>query len=263
MGTGSFGGGSSGALGRGGSGARFSYGGWTDSATGSSMATFFGNRGGDGPRPGLDAARDLVRDTFAQRGVSEYLYKMISSTAVQGMFEELFTLSVLLLQGRDWTAIIKRYGVSDQAGCLAELAAKIKTLHGEKEALEAFREVAGGALDDVLLAAIGDNDDLYLDGNASELLSAIEKYGAKIFASLSGYYFGSVLNRAAVREIPPLSDEEKLMIERATQERADFIIDRFRYTHMGKNQTTYRQMLQIFEKNEEWFCDKLRERIQV
>jgi hypothetical protein len=262
MGTGRFAGSSSGALGRGSSGARYSSGSTSAVAPGSSMALFFGPAGGGNTQaPAANVAGAVVRDTFAQRGVSEYIYKMISSPAVQGMFEELFTLSVLLMQNKMWDAITERYGIPDQPGCLAELSTAIKRNLGAKEPLEAFREVAGISLDDVLLAAIGEDDDIFLDGRADDVLTAAQKHGTKIFGSLSGYYLGSVLNRAAIREVPPLSDQQKISIQVASQERADFIIRRFERTYMGKEQTTYRRMLSTFQNNEDWFRDKLREEI--
>src|SRR5262249_13476795 len=127
MGTGSFGGGSSGALGRSGSGARFAMGPGSSDATGSTGAEFFAGRSGGQTRsPSMASARALVRETFAQRGVSDYVVKMISSPAVRGCFEELFRAGVLLTQQRSWETIANQYGVRDRPGCLGDLATVIK-----------------------------------------------------------------------------------------------------------------------------------------
>lgn len=263
MGTGSFGGGSSGALGRSSSGARFAVGPGSSDATGSTGAEFFAGRSGAQTKsPSMASARALVRETFAQRGVADYVVKMISSPAVRGCFEELFLVGVLLTQQRSWEAIAQRYGVRDRPGCLGDVATVIKRKHGEGEPIEAFREIAAASVDDVLLSAVGDNDDIYLDGRADDVFSAMKKFGAKTFASLAGYYFGSVLYRATVRELPALNEREKEMIQLATQERADFIIAKFRHAFLGKEQTTYRQLLEVFSEKHDWFCDKLRESIE-
>lgn len=263
MGTGSFGGGSSGALGRSGSGARFAVGPGSPDTTGTTGAEFFAGRsGGRTEGPSMASARALVRETFAQRGVADYVVKMISSPAVRGCFEEMFLVAVLLTRQRSWEAIAHRYGVRDGPGCLGDLATVIKRKHGNGEPIEAFREIAAASVDDVLLSAVGENDDIYLDGRAEDVFSAMKKYGARVFASLSGYYFGSVLYRATVRELPALNEREKEMIQRATQERADFIIDKFGRAFVGKEQRTYRQLLEIFSEKQDWFCDKLREGIE-
>ena len=258
MGTGSFGGGSSGALGRSGSGARLSVGPISSATEHTTGRDFFASRGrADGPS--MDSARALVRGTFAQRGVGDYMLKMVSSPAVRGCFEELFLVNVLLTQVQKWETIARQYGVRDAPGCLADLATAIKRKHVDSRSIEAYREIADASVDDVLMAAVGEDDDIYLDGRAEEVLSAIKKSGPKIFRSLAGYYLGSVLNRAAVRELPALDEREKGMIQRATQERADFVIKKFEYAFAGKNQTTHRQLLKTFSENPDWFCNKLRQ----
>lgn len=260
MGTGSFGGGSSGALGRSGSGARFAVGTASSSRAGTTGQEFFASRGQDGiGSPSIASAGALVRETFAQRGVGDYMVKMVSSPAVRGCFEELFIVGVLLTQQQSWEAIERKYAVRDGAGCLANLATAIKRKHVGEDTIEAFREIAATSVDDVLLAAVGEEDDVYLDGRADDVFSAIRKSGAKVFASLSGYFFGSVLYRAAVRELPALNEREKEKLRHATQERADFIIAKFGHAFAGKGQTTHRQLLKTFSEHQDWFRDKLRE----
>jgi len=258
MGTGSFGGGSSGALGRTGSGARFSVDSGSSAAEHTTGKDFFASRG-RADVPSMASARALVRETFAQRGVGDYMFKMISSPAVRGCFEELFLVSVLLTQQQSWGAIARQYGVRDGPGCLADLATAIKRKHIDSGSMEAFREIAGASVDDVLLAAVGEDDDIYLDGRAEDVFSAIKKFGLKIFRSLAGYYLGSALYRAAIRELPALDERQKEAIQRATQERADFIITKFEFAFAGKDQTTHRQLLKTFSENPDWFANKLRQ----
>jgi len=262
MGTGSFGGGSSGALGRSGSGARFAIGTGSPGTTGTAGSDFFADRNrGRAKGPSPESACALVRETFAQRGVGDYMVKMVSSPAVRGCFEEMFLVGVLLTE-RSWEAIARQYGIRDGPGCLADLATAIKGKHVNAEPIEAFREIAGASVVDVLLAAVGEDDDIYLDGRAEDVLSAMKKFGGKVFASLSGHYLGSVLYRAAVRELPALDEQQKETIGQATQERADFIVDKFRYAFAGKEQTTYRQLLRTLSEEQDWFRDKLREVIE-
>jgi hypothetical protein len=254
MGTGSFGGGSSGALGHGSSGAQ----GASAPRTGKGSSGFFSVQTG-GRSPTMDSARLLLRDTFAQRRVGDYMTKMIASSAVGGCFEELFLVAGLLTEQKGWPAIAKDYGVRDGPGCLNELSTAIKRKHISAEPIEAFREIAAAAVDDIMLAAIGENDDLYLDGRASDVFAAINKSGDKVFASLSGHFFGSVLFRAATRELPALSGPEKVIMRKAAQERADFIIAKFEEAFFDKEQIRHRQLLQVLIEKGEWFRDKLRE----
>lgn len=260
MGTGSFGGGGSGALGRSGSGAGLALR-PRSLGTADAAGDFFAGR--NAPQgPTMASARALVRDTFAQRRVGDYMAKMVSSPAVRGCFEEMFLLSVLLTRQRSWAAIERDYGVRDAPGCLADLATVIKRKHIGGEAIEAFREIAAAAVDDVLLAAVGNDDDVYLDGRADEVFSAVKKFGEKVFASLSGRYLGSVLRRAVIRELPALDEREKGTIGEATQERVNFIITKFEYTFVGKGQTTHRQLLKILSEKDDWFRGKLQEGIE-
>lgn len=264
MGTGSFGGGSSGALGRASSGARLCTDPPTNAKEKTPASEFFGSRG-TSAGPSIGSARTVVREAFAQRGVADYMTKMVSSAAVRGCFEELFLVGVLLRQQQNWGTIENQYGVRDGPGCLADLATAIKRKHIDSRSSEAFREIAGAAVADVLMAAVGEDDDVYLDGRAKHVFAAIRKHGEEIFASLSGYYLGSVLYRAATRELPALDEGQKIVLHQAAQERADFLIAKFKYSFLGKTleekQITYRQLLKIFSENAEWFQDKLRQEV--
>jgi hypothetical protein len=261
VGTGSFGGGGSGALGRGGSGARFSVSSTSGANEDGTVKDFFGTRGRVAG-PDIVSARALVRETFAQRRVGDYVVKMVSSEAVKGCFEELFIVGVLLTQQQNWATVAQQYGVKDRPGCLADLATAVKRKHLDASSMEAFREIASASVDDLLLASVGEDDDIYLDGKADDVFAAVRRSGAKIFASLAGHYFGSVLYRAMLRELPALEPREKNKILEAAQERADFIINKFKYTFAGKDQTTHRQLLKTFSEKPDWFQTKLRQDIE-
>jgi hypothetical protein len=267
MGTGSFSGGGSGALGRASSGASASSGPPRkpkDKKDKTPSSEFFRNNGSS-EAPSLESAGAVVRDTFAQRGVGDYMTNVVSSPAVRGCFEELFLVSVLLRQEQKWDTIKDQYGVRDAPGCLADLATTIKRKHIDSRSSEAFREIAGAAVADVLLAAVGEDDDVYLDGRAKDVFASVRKHGDKIFRSLAGYYFGSVLYRAALRELPALDEGQKVALQKATQQRADFLIAKFAHSFLGKTvdekQTTYRQMLKVFSDNPDWFQENLRREI--
>jgi len=264
MGTGSFGGGSSGALGRASSGARYASEPVLTTKEKTPSSTFFRSHGtSDGPS--VDSASAVARETFAQRGVGDYMTKMVSSTAVRGCFEELFLVGVLLRQQQNWATIEKQYAVRDAPGCLADLATMITRKHVDSRSSEAFREIAEAAVTDVLLAVVGEDDDVYLDGRGKDVFAAVAKYGAKVFASLAGYYLGSVLYRAAARELPALDEGQKLALQQATQKRADFLIAKFGHAFLSKTvdekQTTYRQLLKVFSDNPDWFQENLRREI--
>jgi hypothetical protein len=264
MGTGSFSGGGSGALGRASSGAPASSDPPRKPKDKTPSSEFFRNNGSS-EAPSVDSAGAVVRDTFARRGVGDYMTKMVSSPAVRGCFEELFLVSVLLRQEQNWDTIKDQYGVRDAPGCLADLATTIKRKHIDSRSSEAFREIAGAAVADILMAAVGEDDDVYLDGRAKDVFAAVRKHGDKIFRSLAGYDFGSVLYRAALRELPALNEGQKLALQKATQQRADFLIAKFAHSFLGKTvdekQTTYRQMLKVFSDNPDWFQENLRREI--
>ena len=184
MGTGSFSGGGSGALGRASSGASASSGPPRkpkDKKDKTPSSEFFRNNGSS-EAPSVDSAGAVVRDTFAQRGVGDYMTKMVSSPAVRGCFEELFLVSVLLRQEQNWDTIKDQYGVRDAPGCLADLATTIKRKHIDNRSSEAFREIAGAAVADILLAAVGEDDDVYLDGRAKDVFAAVRNMATRSFA---------------------------------------------------------------------------------
>ena len=151
---------------------------------------------------------------------------------------------------------MRAYNVPDGPGCLAELASAVIAKHAT-EGIEAYREVAGSAVLDVLLAAVGDDDDLFLEGDAVAVLAKIDP---RVFSTLSGHFIGSVMHRALLRELPPLDEREAPVLRDAAQERADFIIDRLEDKFKG-TQALHRQMLKLAAENEDWFEAKLRQEI--
>jgi hypothetical protein len=113
-----------------------------------------------------------------------------------------------------------------------------------------------------MLAAIRNNDELFLTGDAKAVFAAVKP---EVFKSLSGHFFGSVIHRVALRELPPLQEEEALVVRPAAQQRADFIIHAFERawlnTQSGGRQVTHRQFLDVVADKGEWFEGKLREEI--
>jgi len=149
---------------------------------------------------------------------------------------------------------------------LPERLAVCQVHNSQKNAVggtEPQREIAAGATLDVLLAAIGNSDELFLTGDAKAVFAAIKP---EVFQSLSGHFLGSVIHRAALPEIPPLQEEEALVVRPAAQLRADFVIHAFERAWLNSQldgrQVTHRQLLKIVAEKEEWFEGKLREEIE-
>jgi hypothetical protein len=259
MGTGSFGNGGSGALGRSGSGAATRF--RSATSTEAKGGDFFGWRSKSGAAPSPVLAGQLLRETFAQRNVARFVAGIVTSPQVRGCYEDLFRLSVLLVQQRSWDAIQREYGVPGTPGCLAELHDALVQKHAIG-GTEPQREIAGAATLDFLLAAIGNNDELFLTGDAKAIFAAIKP---AVFKSLSGHFVGSVVNRAAERELPPLQEEESLIMRPAVQQRTDFIIHAFERawlnTQSDGRQVTHRQFLEVAADKGDWLEGKLREEI--
>lgn len=255
MGTGRFGNGGSGALGRAGSGSGSlrSRGGQGAAAV-AGGADFFAWKAKAGGKPNADLAGELVRATFAQRNVASYIHAMLASEAVRGCYEELFILSVLLVQQRSWPALECEYNVPDQPGCLSDLVEAIAAKHSNSR-IEAHREVASSAVLDVLTAAVRGDDDIFLDGNAAAVFAKVD---SRVFQTLSGHFLGAVLHRALLRDLPSLDEREAPLVRSAVQERANFIIASFEKQYK-KNQVTHRNLLQIVADSGDWFETKLRQ----
>lgn len=271
MGTGSFGGAGSGALGRAGSGAG---GGRPEKdkrkrkKTGAKKGSTEGKRGAgsillgwrtpDTPAPSFDDARELVRDTLATRNVAGFVFDVLTSAPVRKCYEELFNLSVLLGQQRDWTSVKEQYGVPDQPGCLSALADAVVARHGA-EGTEIQRELASTAVLEVLVTAVGQDDDLFMEATADQVFDAIDR---DVFRSLSGHYLGAVLGHELEREVPPLLQAERQVVRQAAQERADYLIRSFEGRYRGQEQFTHKRLLAIAADERAWVEDKLRKEIE-
>lgn len=270
MGTGSFGGAGSGALGRAGSGAGGGLprpkrkGGSKGGKTG-------GKKGGAGPgsivldwrtpgrpAPTFDDARELVRDTLATRNVAGFVFDVLTSAPVRECYEELFNLSVLLGQQRDWASIQDEYGVPDQPGCLNALADAVVARHSAG-GTEIQRELASTAVLDVLVTAMRQDDDLFMEATAGEVFDKIDR---SVFQSLSGHYLGSVLRHELEREVPPLLQAERQIVRQAAQERADYLIRSFEGRYRGQEQFTHKRLLAIAAEQRSWVEDRLRKEIE-
>jgi len=259
MGTGSFGSGGSGAAGRAGSGSRVFF----RQAVGSRpTGGFFSWRDKPSETPSFEAARELLRYTFSHRNVATFVQGMAASDQIRGCYEELFRFSALIKERPKWASVEREYGVASRAGCLADVGEAITSRHAVRGS-EAHREVARSAVLDVLLALVQDDDEIFLHGDATEVFAKLKP---EVLASLSGYFLGSLLHRAALRELPTLQEEEGLMVRGAAQERADFIIDAFKRAWIekdgDKNQVTYRDLFRVIAEKKDWFENKLREEIE-
>jgi hypothetical protein len=252
VGTGRFGGGGSGALGRAGSGAGGGRAG--GSQVGSDFFKWKATRGVN-PDPAL--ARELIRTTLAQRNVATYVYTLTTSDSVKGCYDDLVRFASLLGEAKEWAEVMRVFGVADSPGCLAELLSTIEGRNARSE-IEAHREVAGSAVLDVLTAAVRGDEDVLLDGDAKAVLGKLDP---DVLARLSGHYFGSVLHRAMLRELPALDEREGPILRDAIQERADYIIENFR-EHFKKEGVHHRDLLRVISENQSWFENQLRQEIE-
>ncbi|MEK2602923.1 hypothetical protein [Burkholderia arboris] len=202
-----------------------------------------------------------MRDTFAQRNVASLVHQAVASEQMRGCYEELFNLAVLLRQQRDWGAIEREYGVPGDMGCLSSIAEAIASKHAVG-GREIHREVARSAVLDVLLAAVGGDDDVYLDGDAAAVFESVGN-NQRVFDSLSSHFLASVLNRLLLRELPTLNTLEADAVRGAATQRANMIIGSFernwQYTQDGEKQLSHKQLLRTIAEKNEWFENKLRE----
>jgi hypothetical protein len=256
MGTGRFGSGGSGALGRTGSGSGSARKGAAGIAgPGGEFLAWKSTRRAT-PDPALSP--ELVRATLAQRNVASYTFDLCTSDAVQGCYDDLVRIAALLTDSPDWDAVARAFNVPGTPGCLAELLNKIESRNATS-VIEAHREVAGSAVFDVLTAAVGDDEDVFLDGDAETVL---RKLDMQVLARLSGHYFGSVLHRSLLRDLPTLDEQEAPVIRDAIQARADYIIDNFKNRFMIDGVIHHRDLLRIISENQSWFESQLRQVIE-
>jgi hypothetical protein len=254
MGTGRFGAGGSGALGRGGSGARVARSSGASSVEGDGGNPFFTWRGKPGAAPAAGLARDLVRDTFAQRNVASYTYDLITSASVKGCYADLAQLSSLLAKNEGWSPVEEAFGIGHGLGCLADLLSAIETRNSSSP-IEAHREVAAGAVLDVLSALVGDDEGILLDGDARGVLAALDK---SVLDSLSSQFLGTALHRALLRELPALVEREGPVVREAMRERADFIVANFE-ADMKKGSISHRDLIEVIAEHQDWFESHLRQ----
>lgn len=243
MGTGSYGGGGGGGGGAGGGG-RFPR----------SGAEYYSE---DGELVGGAASLGAVRRSVSRVFESlprEYVRGYVQSPLMRAIYEALFRVGVELGQNHSWQGIRKHYSVDPGPACSSRLAAAIISSAPE-ETNEKVHETALTALDDFLVRMVGDDIEVFFNGDAETILRHLDPL---VFGSTSGHFLTFILWRVLEREHERLPPQGQAQLKRVAEEISNRVIDVYRRRFITTGKYTYRQLLDVLATDPDWFRDELR-----
>jgi hypothetical protein len=247
MGSGSFGGGGGGVIraGSGGTGAIGGGGGYR-----------FKKDKVISTKPLVSKTEKIVKETLAKLP-REYALKMFGSPMVRGLYEDLFELAVHIFQNRSWQGLEERYGVPGGPGCLLAWAQSVIARRRSEEPNFKISETAGLALEDFLMAALGNEIDRYVSGDTTEILEHLDK---NRFDSTSSYFLAFLIKRTLAREpsFATVPEGTEAQISQIAEQTADRIVRSFESKFYGKQQTTHRDLFRLIQEQPDWFLEQLR-----
>ncbi len=185
----------------------------------------------------------------------DYALKMFCSPLIQAVYAHLFELSVHIFQNRSWKTVTERFGVPSGPGCMLQWVNAVLAQSEGQESNSKVRDTARIALENFVVAALGNDSDLYIYGTAEQILNALDK---KVFDSTSGYFLGFLLHRVIERELEAMTENTEQQIAGVTQQLADKIVHSFESKFWAKDQTTHRDLFRVVQENPDWFWNLLR-----
>ena len=209
-----------------------------------------------GQAASADEVRKQARSIFsALSKTKDYLISRCTSPLIQSIYDQLFQLKVEVFQNRSWNGVVRAYGVGAGRGCLAEWVDAVLLALQTQELDQTIREIARVSLEDFLMRALGDDPDLYIDGDADQILNALR---VDVFDSASGHFLGALLHEILRREQEGLPPETAVRLEQAAQQTADRVVHAFEGTYYRRSQVTHRDLFRIFSKHPDWLREELR-----
>lgn len=184
-----------------------------------------------------------------------YLLHQFCSPMLRDIFEQVLLIPAPVVRGGSWDFMRERYGVANGRGCLREWAEVIANNSEGKEPLSKVRETARICVEDFLVKAVGDDIDIYMNGDSSTVLASLR---AEVFDRASNYFLGALIWRLLEREAESLPLEDEAEVRNVAQKIADGIVDSFEHKFYAKNQVTHRDIFRIFSEKPDWLLEQLR-----
>jgi hypothetical protein len=206
--------------------------------------------------PQRSETEKTLRNLRRRKLPRDYVLKMFGSPMVRALYEELFEFSVHIFQNRSWSGIASRYGVPAGRGCLLAWINKVVRQAGESEPNSKISDTARLALEDFLVAALGNNLDLYTSGSDKDVLNALDK---KKFDSTSAYFLGFLIRRTLERELETAVAVAEQQVRPIAQNVANEIVRNFENKFHAKGQTTHRDLFRIIQEQPGWFLKQFRQ----
>ena len=241
MGTGSFGGGGGGGgggLGSGGLGPSF------QSSDGKPVSV----------APNLDVVSAEVTSVFKKLN-KDYIAKQFGSDLIRSIFEELFVFGEAVKSANPCAALKAKYGVSQGEGFLQNWVSLVMKKYSAAEPNVKVRDVARMTIDGFLTKAIGDDEDLYLDGTCQEVVAKIDR---NIFHSTSGHFLGLMIWRVVEREYERQQPRVQVRFEEAAQKLANGVIEAFKGRFVDPKNAEYKDFFRVVQENPDWFVQELK-----
>ncbi|QHT65326.1 hypothetical protein GXP67_00875 [Rhodocytophaga rosea] len=233
-----------------------------------------GGRAGGGGGFGMSSfvslrtsADDKTRRQVIHRGAQEVFEKLssvgksyfkdqISNSLVRGVYSSLFDLSRELRIVRSWSTTQTFDKVDGGPGCLQNWVNKVIKENAGKENSK-VKGVVRMALESFVLRALGDNLDVYIDGDIDDVRKHLNY---NVFQSISGYFLGFVLYELLKRESEGMNDFDQDCLREIAQAKANQLIkdfeDKFlhnKHEELNINQITYSNLFDLFACEYKWF----------
>lgn len=189
----------------------------------------------------------------------DYLKILFGSAMTRSVYEQLFNLSVHIFQNKSWNGIEEIYGVSGEAGCLHKWATAILQRYEADEPNEKIRGIIRSALEDFLIQALNNNEDVYDSGTSDKVMQTLRQ---KTFTSTSAYFLRGLIWRMLERQDEPLRADVEVKLKDISLDKADAIIrwfDRnFHHKSHGQKLITHQDLFLIVQENMSTFIKELK-----
>jgi hypothetical protein len=186
----------------------------------------------------------------------EYVERIFGSAMIRNLYEDLFKLSVDIFQNRSWNGVTTHYGVPARSGCLLAWANVVIDRAAVNEHNSKVAETGRSVLEDFLIAAVGNDPDLYLNGTPENVLKSIDK---RMFDGTSENFLALLIRRVLEREIEVVGEGDERQIVDTSNRAAQNIVKDFEKRFYRKAQITHRDLFRIIQREPDWFRALLRQ----
>jgi hypothetical protein len=192
-----------------------------------------------------------------QKAIPPYFDRQFRGPLIRSVFEKLFVFSDCLRSATPAQTLLERFGVADGPGFVRRCADVICSTGGVPEPDGRITDTVRRCVDDFFLAALGDDVNLLVNGNAKAVAETLDR---EMFRRLSGHFLGRVIWQVALRDLTPKerSEENELQIKNQSFALGDRIIAEAEQKYSVGAERRHRELLDMISENWEWFRQEMR-----